>query len=243
MNREFLFSVSPDAGNVLDIIAGRYLKNKDAADDNLYVKAYSGDPVDVDRISRQSFSLNEPIMAIFWLTQPMRIAKLLGNEQLRKGGLLPRFLLWDTQLEPIDIPPERKPIPESVRERYHKRIFDLINAYQQNSNTSTIPDSPVVNEEIRLFHNLQVQARRTKWRDINPFVARWHENGWRLMVVLHAAKFGEMAHLQPVELNTVQNALKIIRWFAGLIPEKWTVEKCSSAQVKGAEGNEEKSVQ
>jgi hypothetical protein len=29
----------------------------------------------------------------------------------------------------------------------------------------------------------------------------------------------------------------------GLIPEKWTVEKCSSAQVKGAEGNEEKSVQ
>jgi hypothetical protein len=30
---------------------------------------------------------------------------------------------------------------------------------------------------------------------------------------------------------------------AGLIPEKWTVEKCSSAQVKGAEGNEEKSVQ
>jgi hypothetical protein len=29
----------------------------------------------------------------------------------------------------------------------------------------------------------------------------------------------------------------------GLIPENWTVEKCSSAQVKGAEGNEEKSVQ
>jgi hypothetical protein len=30
---------------------------------------------------------------------------------------------------------------------------------------------------------------------------------------------------------------------SGLIPEKWTVEKCGSAQVKGAEGNEEKSVQ
>jgi hypothetical protein len=29
----------------------------------------------------------------------------------------------------------------------------------------------------------------------------------------------------------------------GLIPKNWTVEKCSSAQVKGAEGNEEKSVQ
>jgi hypothetical protein len=36
--------------------------------------------------------------------------------------------------------------------------------------------------------------------------------------------------------------LVFVLW-VGLIPEKWTVEKCSSAQVKGAEGNEEKSVQ
>ena len=36
----------------------------------------------------------------------------------------------------------------------------------------------------------------------------------------------------------------LVLWVTrGLIPEKWTVEKCSSAQVKGAEGNEEKSVQ
>jgi len=33
------------------------------------------------------------------------------------------------------------------------------------------------------------------------------------------------------------------RFGIGLIPKNWTVEKCSSAQVKGAEGNEEKSVQ
>src|SRR6266446_10971857 len=31
------------------------------------------------------------------------------------------------------------------------------------------------------------------------------------------------------------------RFDSGLIPKNWTVEKCSSAQVKGAEGNEEKS--
>jgi integrase len=41
-----------------------------------------------------------------------------------------------------------------------------------------------------------------------------------------------------------ENALAWLEEYRrGLIPEKWTVEKCSSAQVKGAEGNEEKSVQ
>ncbi len=36
---------------------------------------------------------------------------------------------------------------------------------------------------------------------------------------------------------------ELIDHASGLIPKNWTVEKCSSAQVKGAEGNEEKSVQ
>jgi hypothetical protein len=43
--------------------------------------------------------------------------------------------------------------------------------------------------------------------------------------------------------DTLQVRLVIKFEATGLIPEKWTVEKCSSAQVKGAEGNEEKSVQ
>jgi hypothetical protein len=44
-------------------------------------------------------------------------------------------------------------------------------------------------------------------------------------------------------ITATAKAVKADVGWTGPIPEKWTVEKCSSAQVKGAEGNEEKSVQ
>src|SRR5882724_4251191 len=44
-------------------------------------------------------------------------------------------------------------------------------------------------------------------------------------------------------LGRTRIALRFADQLSGLIPKNWTVEKCSSAQVKGAEGNEEKSVQ
>jgi hypothetical protein len=52
----------------------------------------------------------------------------------------------------------------------------------------------------------------------------------------------ELAKSTGFEENEAKTVLEDFRGI-GLIPEKWTVEKCSSAQVKGAEGNEEKSVQ
>jgi len=43
--------------------------------------------------------------------------------------------------------------------------------------------------------------------------------------------------------GTIKMWLITWRRSGGLIPKNWTVEKCGCAQVKGAEGNEEKSVQ
>jgi len=53
-----------------------------------------------------------------------------------------------------------------------------------------------------------------------------------------------IAAANEVKWRTLPNLLSSTGVDAlGLIPKNWTVEKCSSAQVKGAEGNEEKSVQ
>src|SRR5260370_38799606 len=40
-------------------------------------------------------------------------------------------------------------------------------------------------------------------------------------------------------MNFTRVKLCSLVWGSGLTPKSWTIEKCSSAQVKGAEGNEE----
>ena len=87
-NGEQLFSLSPDAGKALQNLEGRYSNDKNP-DDNLYVKARSGDHHTVARVGRSSVHLKEPIMSLFWLTQPAKLARLLGNEDFSMEAFYP----------------------------------------------------------------------------------------------------------------------------------------------------------
>src|SRR5258708_3406209 len=81
--------------------------------------------------------------------------------------------------------------------------------------------------------------------------AHWEcaDCGWSADTAHHLTyEFGVICDPQYLvalceQCHKVRHGLTNWRWETGPILEKWTVEKCSSAQVKGAEGNEEKSVQ
>jgi hypothetical protein len=83
-NGETLFSLSSDAGKAIHNLLGRYTK-AEMSDDSLYVKAYSGDPHIVDRATRPSIALDNPVLSMFWWTQPSRASMLFSNADLREG--------------------------------------------------------------------------------------------------------------------------------------------------------------
>jgi hypothetical protein len=63
-NDEQLFSLSADAGKNLQNLEGRYNKDKDKTDDDVYVKAYTGDSYKVDRINREPVLLENPCLSL-----------------------------------------------------------------------------------------------------------------------------------------------------------------------------------
>ena len=89
-NDEQLASLSPDALSIVNILLGRYNK-LDRTDEGLYLKAYSGDPCMVHRMSRDPISLESPCLTALWLTQPDKLRSLLDERSLNEGGLIPGF--------------------------------------------------------------------------------------------------------------------------------------------------------
>jgi uncharacterized protein DUF3987 len=83
----------------------------------------------------------------------------------------------------------------------------------RNGKVYTIPPSLLAKEAIRKYHNALIERRRKEWRDINSFVARWHEQAWRILVVLHAAVHGDNAHLTQIEQEQVDAAIEFAEWF------------------------------
>ena len=94
-NDEQLASLSADALSTVNILLGRYNK-LDRTDEGLYLKAYSGDPCVIHRMSRDPISLESPCLTALWLTQPDKLQSLLDERSLNEGGLIPRILACQT---------------------------------------------------------------------------------------------------------------------------------------------------
>jgi hypothetical protein len=129
-NNEQLASLSPDAGAIINNLLGRYSHIK-RTDENIYLKAYSGDFCKVNRRSRPPVFLKSPCLAALWLIQPDKLNTLLSVETFTEGGLIPRLLACHTRAEPQLISDAGTPaIPAAVQESYEKTIRSLADTYR-----------------------------------------------------------------------------------------------------------------
>ena len=111
-NQETAFSQSSDARKLVDNILGRYASNKNLADDSIYLNAYSGDAVMVDRQGRESVRLDSPCLTLLWALQPDALNMLLDEQSLQQGGFLGRCLMAHTHAEPQHVNGQSKPVSE-----------------------------------------------------------------------------------------------------------------------------------
>jgi hypothetical protein len=216
-NREQAFSLSADAGKAVQNLEGRYAKEGSSIEDNLYLKAYSGDPHVVHRITRESILLRAPCMTLLWFTQPDLFQRLIRNERLRLGGFLARCPCCDTRVQPTELPPsldDDLPIPQKEKEDYHALIGTLARTYLEAKEPLTVPRSNDASKLFRAYHNALVPRRKTDLSDINSIAARWHENAWRVSLGQHATLRRGDAHCYAESLETAERALGIMKWFS-----------------------------
>ena len=77
-------------GGIFQILAGLYRDVQLAVE--VHLKAYSGDPLRVDRKSRKSEIVPRPLLTVGLTVQPYVIRRLADNPGLRDRGVVPRFL-------------------------------------------------------------------------------------------------------------------------------------------------------
>jgi hypothetical protein len=213
-NREVLFSVSGDAGKVLQTLLGRYHR-RGFPGDHTYLKAYSLERCRVDRLTRTRVALNHPSLTVLWLSQPDKIGSVYGNRSLWQGGLLGRIMPSVTRGVASRFDRRQAGVPAGVLEGWRALVFDLLKAYHQRGWPPQLLHP--THEAIALLDahfNELVDRRNTDLRAVDPFAARWNEWAWRLCVVLHAGKHGASAHRHEVEAQTARSAISVASYFA-----------------------------
>lgn len=212
-NREVVFSASADARKLVDNLLGRYNPGK-TTDESLYLSAYSGDFVRVDRQGRDAVILNKPCLALCWFIQPDLLTTMLDEQSLSASGFLPRLLVCHTNAAPRRIQGEAQSLSESVLGKWTQLIDDLFTTFYVADKPRCVTPTPEAVAVLNDFHNRIVDRRAADLADVGAFAARYAENAWRLSVVLHAAQWATHAGNEPLAAETTANAVRVVEWFA-----------------------------
>ena len=208
-NDEHMFSASVDAREVIEaVLHGR--------GENPYIKAWSGDPVDVDRISRAEVPLKAPRMALLWCPQPDLVLGMFAKRILTLNGFLPRCLPFMVKCTPTPVGQGTRRIDPRTQAGWCDLVRGLCESYHAKKGVPYIlQPSPLVLHLLVDYRNEIIERRGGELADVGPYAARWAEQAWRLVVVLHAAEHGPKAHQKRVPLRTAKAAIRLMECFSG----------------------------
>lgn len=213
-NNEQLASLSPDAGNIVNILLGQYSK-LDRTDENIYVKAWSGDNCRVDRQNGKPVILQRPCLAALWLVQPDKVNTLLAEKSLTEGGLLPRPLMCQPKSKFRPIVRDKEGIPAATMNAWNLLVGKLIKNFRFASAPITIQYAagvvPVMDAHC---NDLVARMNDSDLRDVTTYAARWNEQAWRISVCLHAGRYGDDAGNHMMDADTAEKAIRLADWFS-----------------------------
>jgi hypothetical protein len=208
-----LISASAEARKAMDVLMGRYnSKSNDQPADDVFVKAFSGDPIKVDRQGSGSIDIPNPCLSVLWMVQPGKVDKLLTAESLKDSGFLQRCLFGYSEgvsgnfLDAV-------PIPEGVSRDYHESIRLILGHDVSVSGQGVIRLSRAAGLRINDVREQRRQFWAQKGDNYQMFECRYAEKAVRIAVNLHLAKYPGAWGKHELDLETVEAAIAILGFY------------------------------
>lgn len=208
-------SLISSEGGIFDTLAGIYTKNVNI---DVMLKGYSGDPIRVDRIGRESECINNPTLTVLLMAQPNVVSALLSNGTFRGRGLTARFLYC----MPDSFVGSRKyysePIKNEIYYGYEKAIINLLeDDYTKKPETITL--SPEADRLLAAFAD-EIEPKLVKeYAEIADWVGKLIGNTLRISALLCRADsyrghdFLDVPDKLMVNSEIMSNAIRIGRYF------------------------------
>lgn len=194
-------------GGIFDIISGLYSRNVNI---DVFLKGHSGDTIRVDRIGRASESIIHPALTMVLAVQPEVLNGLMSNNTFRGRGLTARFLYAMPKSTVGSRSFSTKPVPEGVRARYQALIETILSGDNEQEPISLDDGAQEVLED--LFNEIEGRLKGDL-AEISDWAGKFVGAVLRISGILHVVKYPKDSMFDPVDRETMENAVSIGRYF------------------------------
>lgn len=201
-----------DEGGIFDTIAGRYSSGK--ANLDVFLKAYSGSYLRVDRQQRASEVIDHPCLTMLLMLQPSVLENIVGNGDFSGRGLLARFL-YSIPISTVghrtyDTPP----MPDGLEDAYSALLYGLL-SIPDTGEPRVIKLTPEAHTEAgKFFQALEYHlADDLSDGDLEAWAGKLHGQIMRIAGIIHCCLYMNNAAQTPVTPETMRAAERIGLYF------------------------------
>lgn len=199
-------------GGIFDMMNGKYSSNGVVSIDT-FLKGYSGDPIQVDRIGRKSENIINPALSVLLAIQPEVLNGLVGNSTFKGRGLPARFLYSfpKSKIGSRDSDPPK--IPSHVKEEYERTVQLLLGLPISDEPQMIHLSSKAL--ELSLSFAKELEPRLAdELKDIGDFAGKLHGNIMRIAALLHITRNVFTDNIsEPMQYETLANAITIGNYY------------------------------
>lgn len=208
-NDEKISLISTEGG-IFDILNGKYSSSTASIDTVL--KAYSRDPIRVDRKGRPTEIIGNPTMTVLLSVQDKVLEELMSNDKFRGKGLNARFLYCN----PISTVGKRKykteEIPVIVEEEYNNIINKLLEIPKKEE-TTILKFSIDADNELETFYNWIEPQLKNELEFMGDWAGKLFGACLRIAGILHCMEYSNIESGCLVSVDTVKKAITISKYF------------------------------
>lgn len=205
-------SVMSAEGGIFTLMAGLY--SHGVANFDLFLQGHSGDPVRVDRGSRESIFLERPALTMGLSPQPEVLKSIADTPGFRGRGVLARGLyeLPVSNLGHRTL--ETEPVPQRIRERWENVIHALL-SLQPATDEQGKPVPHIISLTYSAFEEW-LEFSRVVEKDLREGGRFEHITDWagklpgataRLAGLLHCVQHPQQPWESQIEIETMRQAL------------------------------------
>lgn len=197
-------------GGVFDLMTGRY---SDKANLDVYLQAWAGDTIRIDRVGRGSLIIRNPALTIALTVQPAVLARLADHPELAGRGLTARFMYSI----PHDNVGHRNLVDAPAANHddarhYSHRLLSLARHLEKPAVDPLRFDKEALKQFLTWRQNLE--HRRQPAGDLRP-MAEWttklESSTARVAGILHLAD--DRTAAQPISSGTLDRAIRIAEYW------------------------------
>ncbi len=178
-------SIMSAEGGIFETFAGRY---SGSANFDVALKAFSGDPIRVDRSTRPSETIRNPALTLLLMVQPNVLSGIMNNEAFRGKGLTARILYSVPKSRVGTRRADAPTVPPEIREAYERLLHDLL--CLELGQTEEIYLTPGAEELRRSYTDTIEEGLREEYADMKDWAGKIVGTTLRIAALLCLAEAG-----------------------------------------------------